>query len=203
MATGRKTVVVGQTLDPVVWGNPLWDQSVQTFASNADRTAQFGAPKQGAVTWLEDVKQLQVYDGTAWVPVATAKPVVVACPLDALWVPAPGGYQPPRLSRVAGRWTLTAVWSNAGAGSFTAGWAPLLTLPAAARVAIPAFQVPSKTWGFPTGTSFVDVDPTTGLVRWWMPSTVAVVDDESGEGTPQAAANALSGAFQATWDAVP
>jgi len=66
MATGRKTVVVGQVIDPVAWGNPLWDQSVQTFASAADRTAQFAAPKQGAVTWLEDVKQLQVYNGTAW-----------------------------------------------------------------------------------------------------------------------------------------
>lgn len=75
MATGRKTVVVGQNIDPVAWGNPLWDQSVQTFASAADRTAQFAAPKQGAVTWLEDVKRLEVYNGTAWVTIA---PVVQA-----------------------------------------------------------------------------------------------------------------------------
>lgn len=66
MATGRKTVVVGQVIDPVAWGNPLWDQSVQTFASAADRTAQFAAPLKGAVTWLDDVKLLEVYDGVAW-----------------------------------------------------------------------------------------------------------------------------------------
>lgn len=74
MATGRKTVVVGQVIDPVVWGNPLWDQSVQTFASAADRTAQFPAPLLGAVTYLEDVKQLQRYDGpsgspSGWTPI--------------------------------------------------------------------------------------------------------------------------------------
>jgi hypothetical protein len=66
MATGRKTVVAGQVIDPVAWGNPLWDQSVQTFASAADRTSQFPAPKQGAVTWLEDLKVMQVFDGTTW-----------------------------------------------------------------------------------------------------------------------------------------
>jgi hypothetical protein len=68
MATGRKTVVVGQVIDPVVWGNPLWDQSVQTFTSAADRTAQFTGPKQGAVTWLEDLKRLEVFDGSNWKP---------------------------------------------------------------------------------------------------------------------------------------
>ena len=72
MATGRKTVVVGQVIDPVTWGNPLWDQSVQTFTSAADRTAQFPAPKQGAVTWLEDVKRLEVYNGTTWARVSGA-----------------------------------------------------------------------------------------------------------------------------------
>lgn len=66
MATGRKTVVVGQVIDPNTWGNLVWDQSVQTFASAADRTAQFPAPKAGAVTFLEDVKQWQGYDGAAW-----------------------------------------------------------------------------------------------------------------------------------------
>jgi hypothetical protein len=76
MATGRKTVVVGQVIDPVVWGNPLWDQSVQQFASDADRTAQFpvGQRKAGAVTWLDDVKRLDVWDGAAWRPVSPPSP---------------------------------------------------------------------------------------------------------------------------------
>lgn len=73
MATGRKTVVVGQVIDPVAWGNPLWDQSVQQFASDADRTAQFpaGQRKPGAVTWLDDVKQWQGWDGVGWVVLNT------------------------------------------------------------------------------------------------------------------------------------
>jgi hypothetical protein len=53
-------------IDPVTWGNPLWDQSVQTFATAAARTAAFPSPLPGAVTWLDDVKQLQVWTGTAW-----------------------------------------------------------------------------------------------------------------------------------------
>jgi hypothetical protein len=78
MATGRKTVVVGQVIDPVTWGNPLWDQSVQQFASDADRTTQFpvGQRKVGAVTWLDDSKVLQVWDGAGWrtLPTTAAPP---------------------------------------------------------------------------------------------------------------------------------
>ena len=66
MATGRKTVVVGQVIDQVAWGNPLWDQSVQSFASAADRAAQFPAPLQGALSWLEDGKSLEAFDGNKW-----------------------------------------------------------------------------------------------------------------------------------------
>jgi hypothetical protein len=72
MATGRKTVVVGQVIDPVVWGNPLWDQSVQQFASAADRSAQFPTPKNGAVTFLEDVQRLELRANGVWAPVTPA-----------------------------------------------------------------------------------------------------------------------------------
>jgi len=74
MATGRKTVVVGQVIDPVTWGNPVWDQSVQQFASAADRTSQFGTPLKGAVTWLDDVARLEVWNGALWVPVTGFTP---------------------------------------------------------------------------------------------------------------------------------
>jgi hypothetical protein len=40
--------------------------TVQSFVSAAARTAAFPAPHEGAVTWLEDVNRLEVYDGTAW-----------------------------------------------------------------------------------------------------------------------------------------
>jgi hypothetical protein len=81
MATGRKTVVVGQVIDPVAWGNPLWDQSVQQFASDADRTAQFpvGQRRAGVVTWLDDVARLEVWNGTVWTPfTATSQHIPVA-----------------------------------------------------------------------------------------------------------------------------
>lgn len=86
MATGRKTVVVGQVIDPTVWGNPLWDQSVQTFASAADRTTQFPNPLMGAVTWLDDVKRLDCWNGAAWVPVSPFVP-----PVSPAWPPAIAG----------------------------------------------------------------------------------------------------------------
>jgi hypothetical protein len=65
MATGRRQVAPGQVIASD-WGNVVWDQSVQTFATAADRTTQFPAPKAGATSWLDDVKQLQTYTGTAW-----------------------------------------------------------------------------------------------------------------------------------------
>ncbi|MGY4645883.1 hypothetical protein [Cellulomonas sp. URHB0016] len=105
MATGRKTVVVGQVIDPVTWGNPLWDQSVQTFASAADRTAQFPAPLKGAKTYLEDVARWEGWDGTRWVP-------------EVVFIP-PGGWPAPVVGANNGKpmetfsWTFTAS-TNAG-----------------------------------------------------------------------------------------
>jgi hypothetical protein len=71
MATGRRTVAPGQDIASD-WGNTVWDQSVQQFASAADRSTQFPAPKAGAVSWLDDVKQLETYNGTAWVGTGAA-----------------------------------------------------------------------------------------------------------------------------------
>jgi hypothetical protein len=84
---------VGQVIDPVAWGNPLWDQSVQQFASDADRTAQFpaGQRKAGAVTWLDDVKRVDVWDGASWAPVPafTASFLQAADPTE-IQSPTPG-----------------------------------------------------------------------------------------------------------------
>jgi hypothetical protein len=114
MATGRKTVTVGQVIDPTTWGNPLWDQSVQTFTSAADRTSQFAAPKQGAVTWLEDVKRLEVYNGTAWVPVHTVSANVAVATFGVTTSEAAAA----TLALGAGTWDLLgsafADWSTTG-----------------------------------------------------------------------------------------
>lgn len=72
-ATGRITVAPGQTVASS-WGNTVFDQSVMCFASAADRDNQYpsAARHPGAIVYVEDVKQLQVWDGAAWrqVPVA-------------------------------------------------------------------------------------------------------------------------------------
>ena len=66
MAIGRKTVAPGQVVSSD-WGNTVWDQSVQVFASSADRATQYPNPHEGATSWLEDVKRLDVYAAGAWV----------------------------------------------------------------------------------------------------------------------------------------
>lgn len=44
----------------------LMDQSVMVFASASARTAAVTGPTEGMVTYLKDVKRLEVYDGTGW-----------------------------------------------------------------------------------------------------------------------------------------
>ena len=96
MATGRKTVAPGQTIASE-WGNLVWDQSVQDFASAADRTTQFPAPKPGNMTWLEDVKRLEIWSGTAWLD-AQRRPYTAGTPVA--WGGGTGSWYP---------WTLTSV----------------------------------------------------------------------------------------------
>jgi hypothetical protein len=66
--TGRKQVAPGGLIQSAAWGNPLWDQSLQCFNSAADRDNQYpaGSWHAGAQVWLDDLKQVQVYTGTAW-----------------------------------------------------------------------------------------------------------------------------------------
>lgn len=138
MATGRKTVVVGQVIDPVAWGNPLWDQSVQQFASDADRTTQFPTAqrKLGAVTWLDDVKRLEVWDGTAWVrldggvPSFTSSSIVAYGPSSntaPLTLGGPFSFVPPRsgLARATAKldYSVSATAGFAGAAVSVAGTA--------------------------------------------------------------------------------
>jgi hypothetical protein len=68
MPTGRIQVAPGQTIVSAGWGNPLWDHSVQCFASAADRANQFPNPQPGAVSFTEDTRTLWVYASGAWVP---------------------------------------------------------------------------------------------------------------------------------------
>ena len=65
MATGRQTVAPGQTIASQ-WGNLVWDQSIQDFATVADRGSQHPSPKPGNAAWLEDTKTLTIWTGTNW-----------------------------------------------------------------------------------------------------------------------------------------
>ena len=73
--TGRKTVAPGQPISSSSWGNLVWDQSIECFASAADRDNQYpqAARHPGAPVYLEDVKVLQYWDGAAWQPFAPIK----------------------------------------------------------------------------------------------------------------------------------
>jgi hypothetical protein len=63
---GRVTVAPGQIVDPDVWGNVTYDQTVEVFANAADRTRQWPNPLPGARSWLVDLQALCVYRGGAW-----------------------------------------------------------------------------------------------------------------------------------------
>ena len=87
MATGRRTVAPGQTIASD-WGNTAWDQTVQSFSSAADRATQFASPKAGATTWLDDVKRLETWDGTAWVEASYSRTYIAT--ISAVTVPVGG-----------------------------------------------------------------------------------------------------------------
>lgn len=66
MATGRKQVAPRTTIASQ-WGNEVWDQSIQTFATITDRDTQFPAPKKGACCMLDSHSGILMrYDGTGW-----------------------------------------------------------------------------------------------------------------------------------------
>lgn len=62
-------------------------KTVMPFASASVRGATIISSKlkAGMCTWLQDVKRLEVYDGTAWVTVAAGTSVWTNVPLDPGW----------------------------------------------------------------------------------------------------------------------
>lgn len=47
----------------------LMQQVVATFADATDRASQLTAPLEGQVTYLQDVKKMQYWNGTSWIAV--------------------------------------------------------------------------------------------------------------------------------------
>src|SRR5262245_7453468 len=60
-------VVPDQTIESA-WGNSIRDRTVTPFTNAAARTSAITAPKVGMLTWLADLRRLEIYDGTNWGP---------------------------------------------------------------------------------------------------------------------------------------
>ena len=67
---GRKVFTAGEVLAAADVNGYLMDQSVMVFADAAARTAAISSPAAGMMTFLVDVAQVNVYDGSAWVEVS-------------------------------------------------------------------------------------------------------------------------------------
>jgi hypothetical protein len=71
---GAKLFTSGAVLTAAQVNTYLMDQSVMRFADEAARTAAFGGTgepvlAEGMMSYLMDVNQVQVYDGSAWVAI--------------------------------------------------------------------------------------------------------------------------------------
>ena len=64
-APGRLVVVSGQTIASA-WGNTTYDQTTQVFATAADRSNQWPAPNDGAMSYLADTGTPWQYRAGAW-----------------------------------------------------------------------------------------------------------------------------------------
>ena len=64
---GRLVVAAGQTISSA-WGNTTYDQTMQTFATAGDRTNQWPAPNEGALSFLVDSHTPWLFRSGAWHP---------------------------------------------------------------------------------------------------------------------------------------
>lgn len=63
---GRVQVSPGQTISSASWGNPVWDQSINCFASTTDRDSQWPTPHEGSECYTVDTGSPWVYRSGAW-----------------------------------------------------------------------------------------------------------------------------------------
>jgi hypothetical protein len=67
---GRKTFAPLDVLTAAQVNGYLMDQSVMVFASASARSSAIATASAGMSTYLTDVKQFQVYNGTAWTQIS-------------------------------------------------------------------------------------------------------------------------------------
>jgi hypothetical protein len=76
--SGRKTFAAGSVLSAADVQNYLQDQSVMVFAGTASRGSAIASPSTGMVSFLTDSEQIQVYNGSNWLPLPYAQAVGTA-----------------------------------------------------------------------------------------------------------------------------
>ena len=69
--SGRKVFTAGEVLQAADVNDYLMDQSVMVFAGTAARGSAIPSPSEGMVTYLSDSDSVQVYNGSAFVPVGS------------------------------------------------------------------------------------------------------------------------------------
>ena len=69
--SGRKTFTAGEVLQAADVNDYLMDQSVMVFAGTAARGSAIPSPTEGMVTYRSDADTVEVYNGSAFVPVGS------------------------------------------------------------------------------------------------------------------------------------
>jgi hypothetical protein len=64
---GRKIFTAGDVLTASDVQNYLMDQTVMNFAGTAARSSAIATPTQGMVSYRDDIDNLELYNGSAWV----------------------------------------------------------------------------------------------------------------------------------------
>lgn len=66
-----KVWAIGEETLATDFNDYVQEQVVATFPNAAARTAAIAAPNPGQVSWLNDTKRLEMWDGTAWVSITS------------------------------------------------------------------------------------------------------------------------------------
>jgi hypothetical protein len=75
---GKKTFTAGEVLTASDVNTYLMEQSVMNFAGTAARSSAIPTPSEGMVSYRQDVDNLEIYNGTAWLPASAALQVLSA-----------------------------------------------------------------------------------------------------------------------------
>ena len=67
---GRKVFTAGEVLTAANVNGYLMDQAVMVFAGTAARASAIATASAGMATYITDIAQFQVYNGTAWTQIS-------------------------------------------------------------------------------------------------------------------------------------